>query len=52
MTAIDLGRMVKHRLKAAGMPGHCSPHSFRVTTASLGSGPGGGGRDIRIFATS
>jgi len=32
MTAIDLGQMVKRRLADAGLPGHLSPHSFRVAT--------------------
>ncbi len=30
-TAGDLGRMVKRRMKDAGLPGRLSPHSFRVT---------------------
>jgi hypothetical protein len=32
MTADDIGRMVKRRLRAAGLPSRLSPHSFRVTT--------------------
>jgi site-specific recombinase XerD len=32
MTPIDLGKMVKRRLANAGLPGHLSPHSFRVAT--------------------
>src|SRR3954468_22897141 len=32
MTAVDSCRMVKRRLKAAGLPARLSPHSFRVTT--------------------
>ena len=32
MTAIDICRMMKRRLKAAGLPTDFSPHSFRVTT--------------------
>jgi integrase/recombinase XerD len=32
MTAIDICRMMKRRLKEAGLPTHYSPHSFRVTT--------------------
>ncbi|MFN3191260.1 MAG: tyrosine-type recombinase/integrase [Aureliella sp.] len=32
MTANDMGRMVKRRIKQAGLPPHLSPHSFRVTT--------------------
>ncbi|MCA9191113.1 MAG: tyrosine-type recombinase/integrase [Planctomycetales bacterium] len=32
MTADDIGRMVKRRMKAAGLPPRLSPHSFRVTT--------------------
>lgn len=32
MTAIDVCRMVKRRLKQVGLPGHLSPHSFRVAT--------------------
>jgi site-specific recombinase XerD len=31
-TAGDLGRMVKRRLKDAGLPDRLSPHSFRVAT--------------------
>jgi site-specific recombinase XerD len=34
MTGIDACRMMKWRLKAAGLPGHFSPHSFRVTTVT------------------
>ena len=30
-TAGDLGRMVKRRMKDAGLPATLSPHSFRVT---------------------
>ena len=32
MTPGDMGRMVKRRLRDAGLPGRLSPHSFRVTT--------------------
>jgi predicted ATPase len=32
MTAVDMCRMVKHRLKAAGLSARLSPHSFRATT--------------------
>lgn len=32
MSAIDMCRMVKRRLKDAGLPLRLSPHSFRVTT--------------------
>jgi site-specific recombinase XerD len=32
MTAIDVCRMVKRRLKDAGLPSRLSPHSFRVMT--------------------
>jgi len=32
MTAIDICRMMKRRLKTAGLPTDFSPHSFRVTT--------------------
>lgn len=32
MNGIDICRMMKRRLKAAGLPGTYSPHSFRVTT--------------------
>jgi site-specific recombinase XerD len=32
MTAIDICRMVKRRLKKAKLPEHLSPHSFRVST--------------------
>ena len=34
MTGIDICRMMKRRLKDAGLPGHFSPHSFRVTTVT------------------
>lgn len=29
---VDVCRMMKRRLKVAGLPGHLSPHSFRVAT--------------------
>ena len=32
MTAGDMGRMVKRRLRDAGLPARLSPHSFRVAT--------------------
>ena len=32
LTAGDINRMVKRRLRDAGLPDHLSPHSFRVTT--------------------
>jgi site-specific recombinase XerD len=32
MTANDMSRMVKRRLRDAGLPLHLSPHSFRVAT--------------------
>lgn len=32
MTAGDMGRMLKRRLRDAGLPSRLSPHSFRVTT--------------------
>jgi site-specific recombinase XerD len=34
MSGIDICRMVKRRLKAAGLPGQFSPHSFRVATVT------------------
>jgi integrase/recombinase XerD len=34
MTGIDICRMMKRRLKAAGLPGQYSPHSFRVATVT------------------
>ena len=34
MTGVDICRMMKRRLKSAGLPGHFSPHSFRVTTVT------------------
>lgn len=34
MTGTDVWRMVKRRLAAAGLPGHLSPHSFRVATVT------------------
>lgn len=32
MTSGDIGRMMKRRMKYARLPGHLSPHSFRVVT--------------------
>jgi len=32
MNVVDVCRLVKRRLRDAGMPSHLSPHSFRVTT--------------------
>ena len=32
MSAGDIGRMIKRRMKACGLPVRLSPHSFRVTT--------------------
>ena len=32
MSELDVCRMVKRRLRAAGLPSRLSPHSFRVTT--------------------
>lgn len=32
MTADDMGRMLKRRLRTAGLPSRLSPHSFRVAT--------------------
>jgi integrase/recombinase XerD len=32
MTAIDMGRMVKRRMKDTKLPDHLSPHSFHVAT--------------------
>jgi site-specific recombinase XerD len=34
MTGVDVCRMMKRRLKEAGLPGHFSPHSFRVATVT------------------
>jgi site-specific recombinase XerD len=34
MTGIDICRMMKRRLKAAGLPRQYSPHSFRVATVT------------------
>jgi site-specific recombinase XerD len=34
MSGIDVCRMMKRRLKAAGLPGQFSPHSFRVATVT------------------
>ena len=31
---IDVCRMIKRRLRTAGLPGHLSPHSFRVATVT------------------
>ena len=32
MSAGDIGRMIKRRMKACGLPIRLSPHSFRVAT--------------------
>ncbi|HVS39325.1 MAG TPA: tyrosine-type recombinase/integrase [Gemmataceae bacterium] len=34
MTGIDICRMMKRRLREAGLPTHYSPHSFRVATVT------------------
>ncbi len=34
MTAGDMGRMIKRRMRDAGLPSRLSPHSFRVTTVT------------------
>jgi integrase/recombinase XerD len=34
MSGIDICRMMKRRLKAAGLPDQYSPHSFRVATVT------------------
>jgi site-specific recombinase XerD len=34
MTGVDICRMMKRRLKEAGLGSHFSPHSFRVTTVT------------------
>jgi integrase/recombinase XerD len=34
MSGIDICRMMKRRLRAAGLPDELSPHSFRVTTVT------------------
>ena len=34
MNGIDICRMMKRRLKAAGLPVHFSPHSFRVAAVT------------------
>ena len=34
LSAIDICRLVKRRLAAAGLPPHLSPHSFRVATVT------------------
>ena len=34
MTGIDICRMMKRRLKAAGLPSRFSPHSFRVAAVT------------------
>jgi integrase/recombinase XerD len=31
---VDICRMLKRRLKAAGQPDHFAPHSFRVATVT------------------
>ncbi|MBA4065645.1 MAG: integrase [Isosphaera sp.] len=40
LAAADMGRLVKRRLRDAQLPGHLSPHSFRVATITdlLGQG--------------
>ena len=35
MTAGDMGRMVKRRMRDAGLPARLSPHSFRVYVAAV-----------------
>lgn len=34
MTAGDMGRMIKRRMRATGLPDRLSPHSFRVATVT------------------
>ena len=34
MTAGDMGRMVKRRMRDAGLPARLSPHSLRVYVAN------------------
>lgn len=34
MSGIDVCRMMKRRLREAGLPAHYSPHSFRVATVA------------------
>src|SRR5262249_37977593 len=34
LSGIDICRLMKRRLRSAGLPGHFSPHSFRVATVT------------------
>ncbi len=50
MSAIDMCRMVKRRLKKAKLPGHLSPHSFRVCTLTDLLESGSELADVQQFA--
>lgn len=50
MTAIDMCRMVKRRLKKANLPCHLSPHSFRVSTLTDLLESGSELADVQQFA--
>jgi site-specific recombinase XerD len=50
MTITDIGRMMKRRLKSAGLPGHLSPHSCRVTTLTDLFEHGAADRDVQHLA--
>lgn len=50
MTAIDMCRMVKRRLKNAKLPDHLSPHSFRVATLTDLLETGTELADVQAFA--
>ncbi|WZP01232.1 tyrosine-type recombinase/integrase (plasmid) [Isosphaeraceae bacterium EP7] len=50
MTGIDICRLMKRRLKAAGLPGHFSPHSFRVAAVTDLLGQGVALEDVQMLA--
>ena len=49
MTANDTRRIVKRRIKAAGLSGKLSPHSFRLTTFTDRSSQGVPREDLRYL---
>ena len=50
MTAVDMCRMVKRRMKNAGLPAQLSPHSFRVTSITDLLAQGVALEDVRYLA--
>ncbi|MBX3439365.1 MAG: tyrosine-type recombinase/integrase, partial [Planctomycetaceae bacterium] len=50
MTAGDMARMVKRRLKGAGLPSRLSPHSFRVATITDLLTHGAALEDVQLLA--